>query len=445
MQNGKMRIGVILDGVGGSNWAWRRPHIAGDASVNIDNYIREAKLAEAAKADFIFIADTLHVTPDSSPHFLNRLEPLTLLGAVATHTRHIGLVATISTSYTEPFTAARQLASLDLISKGRAGWNVVTSGIEGAARNHSHSTMSSIEERYRRAAEHVEVAKGLWDSWEDDAFIRDKDSGVFYDRSKLHALNHKGEFFQVDGPLNIARSPQGHPVLFQAGASDGGRDLAARTADAIFGIPKTIEAAKEFFDDVKARAVTYGRKPDDIIFLAAMDAIVGETEEDAERKYREACEFVRYEDAVKWLGFFFSSHDFLQYDPDAPFPDIGDVGDNSYRSISDFIKTIARTERLTLRDVARRFAIPRTDFIGSAEKVADACENWFRKGAVSGFNVGSSVGRVEDFLELVVPILRKRGLFREEYEFETFRANMGLPTVVNRYTAQAAAREALSA
>lgn len=434
MRDGKLRIGVILDGVGGSNWAWRRSHIDPRASTDIHAYIEEAKRAEAAKADFVFIADTLHITEHSSPHFLNRLEPLTLLGAVATHTDHIGLVATMSTSYLEPFTVARQLASLDLISDGRAGWNIVTSGLEGAARNHSHDNMMAIEDRYRRGAEHVEVVKALWDSWEDDAFIRDQESGIFFDPKKLHGTMHKGEFFRVDGPLNIARSRQGAPVLFQAGASDDGRDLAARTADAIFGVPRTLEAAKEYYDDVRQRATAFGRDPDKIVFMAAMDAIVGETDEDAERKYEEACQFVSFEEAAKWLGFFFSSHDFLQYDPDTAFPELGDIGSHSYRSLSDYIKKIASTEKLTLRQVARRFAIPRTDFIGSAEKVADACERWFRAGAVAGFMVGSSIGNVQDFLDLVLPILKDRGLFRNEYEHDCFRENLAVSAMPNRHT-----------
>lgn len=434
MRDGKMRIGVIVDGIGGSNWAWRRPHVHLKASVDIQHYIREAKKAEAAKADFIFIADTLHVTPESSPHFLNRLEPLTLLGAVATHTSRIGLVATVTTSYMEPFPVARQIASLDMISDGRAGWNIVTSGLEGAARNHSQEKIMNIEDRYRKGAEHVDVVKGLWDSWEDDAFIRDKESGVFFDRSKLHPLNHRGEFFLVDGPLNIARSRQGHPLLFQAGASDGGRELAAMTADAIFGIPRTIEAAKEYYDDVRRRAATYGRDPDKIAFMAILDAIVAETDEEAERKYQEACKFVSYEEAVRWLGFFFSSYDFTQHDPDAPFPDIGDIGNHSYRSLSDFIKRISREEKLTLRQTAQRFAIPRTDFIGNAEKVADACERWFRQGAVAGFMLGCSVGKNDDFLDMVLPILKKRGLFREDYEYDTFRENMGVSAAPNRHT-----------
>jgi FMN-dependent oxidoreductase (nitrilotriacetate monooxygenase family) len=441
MRTGKLRFGVILDGVGGANWAWRRKRINPAASTDIETYIREAQAAESAKVDFIFIADTLAITPNAPPHFLNRFEPISLLGALAAHTKHVGLVATLSTSYTEPFTVARQLASLDHISHGRAGWNVVTSGLEGAALNHSKDAHFDIHDRYRRALEHVSVVQGLWDTWEDDAFIRDKASGVFFDPDKMHKLMHKGEFFRSDGPLNIARSKQGQPVLFQAGASSDGRDLAARTADAIFGMARTLEDAKEYYDDVKRRAVDCGRKPEDITFMPACDAIVAETDEEAERMYDEACALVSYEEALGWVSFFFSYHDFKQYDPDAPFPDLGDVGHQSYRSVSDHIKRIAKQGNLTLREVARKFAIPRTDFIGSAERVADACERWFKAGAVDGFMIGCSVGMSQDFLELVLPILRKRGLARDEYEADTFRGNLGLAPVPNRY-AVARAREA---
>ncbi|QKR99895.1 LLM class flavin-dependent oxidoreductase [Sphingomonas sp. CL5.1] len=434
MRSGFMKLGAMLDGIGGSHWGWRRAHIDPHASTDIECFIAEARSAEAAKIDFIFIADTVSITPTSSPHFLNRLEPMTMLGALAAHTSHIGLVGTLSTTFTEPFTAARQISSLDLISHGRAGWNVVTSALEGAAYNHSLDTLPPIEDRYRRAGEHVAVAKGLWDSWEDDAFTPDKSTGVFFDPSKLHPLMHKGEFFRVDGPLNIARSAQGHPVLFQAGASEGGRDLAARTADAIFGLVKSMQEAKDYYDDVKRRAVSFGRSVEDIVFMPGIDAIVGETQEDAERKYKNACDYMRYEESLGWVSFIFSYHDFSQYDPDALFPDLGDVGQNAYRSQVDYIRKIVAEEKLTLRQVAHRFAIPRTDFIGSAEQVADACERWFNAGAVDGFMLTASVGRLQDFYELVVPILQKRGLFRTEYEATTFRGNLGLPAVPNRYT-----------
>lgn len=230
--------------------------------------IKKAR-AEAAKLDFRFITDTLHITTDSSPHFLNRLEPVSMLSAIAVTTSRIGLVATLTTSYTEPFTLARQIGSLDVISDGRAGWNIVTTGLAGAALNHSRDAHFAIDDRYRRGLEHVEVVKGLWDSWEDDAFIRDKASGVFFNPEKMHKLMHRGEFFKVDGPLNIARSRQGHPVLFQAGASEGGRDLAARTADAIFGLPRSIEEAQEYRSDVIRRAVACGRQATDVFFYRA--------------------------------------------------------------------------------------------------------------------------------------------------------------------------------
>lgn len=436
MEARQLKFGAILDGVGGSNWAWRRAHIDPRASTDVEAYIRDAKRAEAAKLDFVFIADTLHITPQSSPHFINRLEPISLLSAIATHTSHVGLVATLSTSYTEPFTVARQLASLDQISRGRAGWNIVTSGLAGAAHNHSMEDHYSIEDRYRRALEHVSVVQGLWDTWEDDAFIRDKESGVFFDPSKLHALMHHGEFFRADGPLNIARSEQGHPVLLQAGASEGGRDLAARTSDAIFGIPRSIEDATEYYDDVKRRAVGFGRSTEDLIFMPALDPIVAETEEEAQLKYTRACSLVSYEEALRWVSFFFSYFDFSKFDPDSPFPDVGDAGEQAYRSVSDYIKRLARDERLTLREVARRFAIPQTDFIGSAEKVADACQRWFEARAADGFMVSSSVGRLEDFYDLVLPILRRRGLCREEYSSTTFRGNLQLRNVPNRYAVQ---------
>ncbi|WP_366932658.1 NtaA/DmoA family FMN-dependent monooxygenase [Sphingopyxis sp.] len=236
-----IRLGYMDDGVGGSTWGWRQPGVDPDASVSIARYEDTARRAEAAKLDFLFIADSLSIGPTSSPHFLNRLEPLTLLSAVSRATSNIGLAATISTSFEQPFTVARQLASLDVMSRGRAGWNVVTSALEGAALNHSCATLDEHDERYRRAEEHVDVCRGLWDSWEDDAFVHDKAAGIFFTPEKLHPLGHKGAFYQVKGPLNIRRSPQGHPVIFQAGASKAGRELAAQKHPLlVFGRCRTV-------------------------------------------------------------------------------------------------------------------------------------------------------------------------------------------------------------
>jgi FMN-dependent oxidoreductase (nitrilotriacetate monooxygenase family) len=427
----QMHLGVILDGVGGANWGWLRPWVNLSASNSLEHYIIEAKIAEAAKLDFIFIADTMHITADSSPHFLNRFEPISLLGALAAATSRIGLVATMSTTYTEPFNLARQVGSLDMLSAGRAGWNIVTTGLSGAAQNFSQDKLPDISNRYAMAREHVEVVTGLWDTWEDDAFVRDRKNRRFFDPEKMHPLMHRGEFFHVDGPLNIARSPQGQPVLFQAGASENGRDLAARTADAIFGIPRSIEEALEYSADVRTRAAAHGRN--NLLFFPRIDVVVAATSAEAEAKYREICELVDYDEALHWLTFFFSNHDFRQYDPDAPFPELGDVGHNAYRSVSDQIKRIAAAEKLTLREVARKFAVPRHDFIGSAEEVADACERWFKAGACDGFIIAGTLSRFEDFVQLVVPILQQRGLFRTEYEASTFRGNLGLEKVPNRY------------
>jgi N-acetyl-S-(2-succino)cysteine monooxygenase len=433
MRTGQLKIGVIDAGnMGMSFGAWLREGPGSKENTDIQGYIARARRAEAAKLHFIFIADTLHITPVSPPHFLNRLEPLTMLGAIAVSTSHIGLVATLSTTYTEPFTVARQLASLDLISNGRAGWNIVTSGLDGAALNHSLDDRLPIEDRYRRAGEHVEVVKGLWDSWEDDAFVKDKERRKFFDPEKMHKLMHKGEFFRVDGPLNIARSHQGYPVLFQAGASKDGRRLAASTADAIFSGRPTREVAKEYIDDVKGLAVAMGRRREDIVFLPSIQPIVRETDEEVEKEYTAQSSLVSYEDAIKSLSFPFAYHDFSKYDPDAPFPDLGDLGSHSYRSITDRIKKTARDEKLTLRQVALRFGLQRTEFIGTTKQVADACESWFREGICDGFMISPN----EAFYDLVIPELQRRGLFHREYEAETFRENMGLRPVPNRYTAQ---------
>jgi FMN-dependent oxidoreductase (nitrilotriacetate monooxygenase family) len=294
----KLHLGISIHGSGATKYSWRQPGIEPNASINLKHYISMAQQAEAAKFDFIFIGDSPYVTADSAPHYLNRFEPLTILSALATVTSHIGLVGTATSSYTEPFTLARQFASLDLLSGGRAGWNVVSTGIEGAAQNYGREKHFDHAERYRRAAEHLAVVQGLWDSWEDDAFIYDKASGQFFDKTKLHTLNHKGEFFSVKGPLNIRRSAQGQTVIFQAGASDTGRDLAARTADAIFAAPETFEETKAFYADVKRRAASFGRMGAAPVICPGIAPMIGSTEEEAERLYRDLAALVTVEDAL---------------------------------------------------------------------------------------------------------------------------------------------------
>lgn len=433
----QLRLGTTIHGAGATKYGWRQDNVAPDASIDFEHYKSVAQRAEAARLDFAFIVDSPYITPDSAPHFLNRFEPLTVLSALATVTSRIGLVATATTSYTEPFTLARQFASLDLLSKGRAGWNVVTTGLEGAAQNYGRDKHFDHDLRYQRAAEHLAVVQGLWDSWEDDAFVYDKASGVFFDREKLHALNHKGEFFSVKGPLNIRRSAQGQPVIFQAGGSESGRSLAAQTANAIFAGLESFAETQEFYGDIKRRAAAFGRGGNEPLVFPGIAPIIGSTDAEAEKKYREISELVTLEDALVQLGRPFTYHDFSQYDLDAPFPELGDIGANSYRSHSDRIKRIARQEGLTLRQTALRFASPRGSFVGSPEKIADIAQHWFENGAADGFILGVGIAESLDaFLEHVVPILQKRGLFRTEYAYDTLRGNLGLPFAENRYAAR---------
>ncbi|WP_315370884.1 LLM class flavin-dependent oxidoreductase [Paenibacillus xylanexedens] len=435
MSQRQLKLGANLNGVGNSISFWRHPDIPINASVSLEFYKKQVRIAEKGKFDLLFIADGLFINEKSNPHFLNRFEPLTLLSALAGATSHIGLVATLSTSYSEPFTVARQFASLDQLSGGRAGWNVVTSPLEGSALNFGKGEHPNHALRYEIAEEHLNVVKGLWDSWEDDAFVGDKEQGVFFDPAKLHTLNHKGAHFSVQGPLNVGRSKQGHPVIFQAGSSESGKDLAARSADAVYTGHETLEEAKEFYYDVKARAVAYGRKAEDILIFPGIGPIVGRTAEEAEQKYQEIAELVSIDQALNYLGRYFDHYDFSQHALDEPFPEIGEIGSNSFRSTTDKIKQQAREQGLTLRQVALLASTPRTSFIGTPDQIADRIQEWFEGEAADGFNVRTVVPNgLEDFVELVVPVLQERGLFRTEYEHETLRENLGLEIPRNRYT-----------
>ncbi|MBB3112489.1 FMN-dependent oxidoreductase (nitrilotriacetate monooxygenase family) [Paenibacillus phyllosphaerae] len=436
----QLKLGTVIHGVGGSTSGWRHPDMPSDASVNLEFYKQQAQKAEEGKFDFVFIADGLFINEKSIPHFLNRFEPITILSALGAVTKRIGLVGTLSTSYSEPFTVARQFASIDHISGGRAGWNVVTSPLEGSALNFGGKAHPSHPDRYRIAEEYLEVAKGLWDSWEDDAFVCDKESGVFFDPLKLHRLDHKGEFFSVQGPLNIARSKQGQPVVFQAGSSDSGRSLAAKTADAVFTGPESIEEAKEFYKDVKQRIAQNGRNPEHTLIFPGIGTIIGRTQEEAEAKYQEIASLVTIDKALDHLGRFFEHHDFSQYPLDEAFPDLGDFGSNSFRSTTDRIKHRAKEHNLTLRQVALQAATPRSVFIGTPERIADLLQQWFEEEAADGFIVGAAYpGALDEFVDSVVPILQARGLYRDDYEADTLRGNLGIPVPENRYSARKSA------
>ena len=439
----KLHLGAILSGVGTDQTSWRDPELPGDASIDIDWYIEQARLAEAAKFDLVFIVDSPFITPDTAPHFLNRLEPLTLLSAIAVATKKIGLVGTLTTSYWEPYNVARQFGSLDHISRGRAGWNVVTTGLEGAARNYGREEHFDHAVRYRRAHEFVQVVQGLWDSYEDDAFPRDKASGMFLDKGKQHALNHKGEFFSVAGPLALSRSPQGQPVIFQAGDSSEGRDLGAAISEGVYAGVDTFEDAQAYYADLKGRTAALGRNPDHITVLPGLTPIIADTDEEAQAIAEAQLGSLDLDKLLVQLGRAFGYHDFRQYPLDEAFPDVSNLSLNSYKGRAERIVRVARDEELTLRQAAYRFGVWRAEFVGSPKTVADAIERWFVRRACDGFNYRISKPRdFAVFREQVVPILQERGLFRREYEHDTLRGHLGLPVPKHRWSRAAGTRVA---
>ncbi|WP_065376039.1 LLM class flavin-dependent oxidoreductase [Ensifer adhaerens] len=436
MTKKNVTFGIMLQGPGGHMNAWKHPSGPADASVNFGFFVETARRAEAAGIAFAFVADGLYINEQSIPHFLNRFEPLTILSALAASTSKIGLVGTVSTSYSDPFTVARQFASLDLISGGRAGWNAVTSPLEGSGRNYGREHPEH-ELRYEIADEYLDAIKGLWDSWDDDAFVRNRATGVYADKTKLRRLNHKGRFFRIEGPLNIERSRQGQPAVFQAGASDSGVRLAGKHADAVFTNGGPIEDAKVFYKQVKQSAVAQGRSTSEIGIFPGIGPIVGATAEEAEAKYRAIRDLVTIEEALLYLGRFFDHHDFSAYPLDAPFPDIGDIGKNSFRATTDRIKKTARETGATLREIALDVATPRTAFIGTAEHIADEIIRWIEEDAADGFILGFPViaEGLADFAAHILPILEGKGYFKRELVGETLRDHLGLPYRESRYAA----------
>ena len=444
MAKRQLKLGVVPTGVGGPGDSnrWLDTEIPLDASVDIDWYIDIVRQAEDAKFDLVFIVDSQFITPDSPPHYLNRLEPLTLLSALAVATKHIGLVGTATTSYNAPFNLARRLASLDLISKGRAGWNVVTSGDAGTAGNYNRDEHFDYDTRYGRAAEFLDVARGLWRSYDDEALVRDRSTGQFLDPDKLYTLNHRGKYFSVVGPLNIQRSPQGEPVIFQAGDSEQGRDLGARYADAIFTHAPNIEAGQKFYSDLKGRATKLGRDPGEIVILPGVSVFVGDTDAHAreiEQHYRRQDQ--NFDQALGEFGRAFGWHDFRQYDLDAPFPaQVLTLAKNSFFTQAKRITDQATSNGWSLRQTVEtlRASSRLSPFAGSAETVVDTIERWFEGRALDGLNV--HVGHPEQFRRFtqeVVPILQERELVRREYDATTLRGNLGLVIPDNRRTAQA--------
>lgn len=436
----KIKLGAVLTGVGGPGHfnTWLDPDIPTNASIDINWYIEQARIAEEAKFDLVFIVDSQFITADSPPHYLNRLEPLTLLSALAVTTKNIGLVGTLTTSYNDPFFIARRFGSLDVISGGRAGWNVVTSGDAGTAGNFSLDEHYDYDTRYGRALENVRVAQGLWDSYEDDAFPADRERKVFLDSSKQHALNHRGHYYHVTGPLNLSRSPQGQPVIFQAGDSEQSRDLGAEIGEGIFTHAPTFEAGQAFYSDIKNRAAAKGRNPDHVLIVPGISVYVGDTDEEArEIEYATQLADGGFDQSLAEFGRAFGWHDFRQYDLDAPFPsETLKYAELGFYTQAKKVVEFAVEGGLTLRQVIETTSSPRrTPFVGSSETVANELQRWFEGRALDGFNI--HVGHPDQFKRLindVLPILRDRGLLRLEYEGSTLRENLGLPFVENRYT-----------
>jgi FMN-dependent oxidoreductase (nitrilotriacetate monooxygenase family) len=424
-----MRLGAFLMAGGHHISAWRHPDAYAPAGSDIDHFIELARIAERGKFDMIFIEDAAAIR-ERNPEMASQaarstmFEPLSLLAALAVNTSHIGLVATASTTYNEPYGLARAFASLDQLSGGRAGWNLVTSASELEAENFASSGLRPHSERYERAEEFADAALALWDGVEDGAYVLDD---RFADPAKIHPVHHHGKHFEVEGILESARSPQGRPIMVQAGASDVGKELAARTADVVFAASQTIAEAQAYYADVKARMTKYGRAPDVIRIMPGISPIVAETEAEARAKYRALQELIPDAVGVALLASYLSIGDLSSYPIDGPLPDIPET--QAMQSRQKLIVDLGRRENLSIRDLARSFAGARGHWqvIGTPVQIADAMEERFSASAADGFNVMAPLfpSGLEDFVTMVVPELQRRGLFRENYEGRTLRENLG--------------------
>jgi FMN-dependent oxidoreductase (nitrilotriacetate monooxygenase family) len=420
---------------------WRMPG-ARPTDMDFEEYVHLAQIAERGKFDMLFFQDSAAVAP---AFYLSggkaealaeaarcvRLEPLTLLAALATVTRHLGLVATATTTYNDPFNIARKFATIDHISKGRAGWNLVTSQNVDEAQNFG------FERHVERAQEFYDVVTGLWDSWEDDAVIRDHQTGRYIDPRKLHVLNHKGKHFSVRGPLNIARPPQGYPIVAQAGSSEPGRELAARTADVVFTAQVDLGEARAFYADVKGRMARYGRSPDDMRIMPGVRYVLGATESEARERYEMMLAEASDDGALASVQRLAGDLDLRRFPLDGPLPDL--PPSNAAKARQKMLIDLARRENLTIRQLARRFtfSLGHQVYVGTAMGLADMMEEWLTQDAADGFTMLSPYypKPLEEFVDTVIPELQRRGIFREQYEGATLRENLGLGFPANRYVA----------
>lgn len=433
-----LHLNAFIMDTGHHEASWRLPESDPFASLNIDHYKHIARVAEAAGFDSLFLADSPSLWGPVGRRPSGRLEPLTLLTALAGATERIGLIATVSTSYNSPYNLARRLASLDYVSGGRAGWNVVTTASVEAARNFGLADMPPHAERYERAAEFIEVTHKLFDSWDDDAIVGDKESAVWADETKVRPVSFHGRYFSVEGPLNVPRPPQGYPVLVQAGSSEDGKELAARYAEAVFTAQQTLEDAQAFYADLKDRAKRLGRDPDTVKILPGIVPVIGSTQARAREREEELDSLISPEFAQRNLASLLNVQvSDLPLDGHLPadLPDEDEI--EGAKSRYTLVVTLARRENLTVRQLIARLGGGRghRTFTGTPEQVADAIEDWFRNGAADGFNVMPPAlpSGLETFAEHVVPILRERGLFRTEYTGRTLREHYGLARPENQY------------
>ncbi|WP_199564721.1 LLM class flavin-dependent oxidoreductase [Parvularcula marina] len=432
-----LKLSVFMSPTGAHVGGWRLPEAITDAGFNFDRWPDLMKLLERGKFDMMFLADGNGVNGISDPDLLARnptlrpvvFEPITFLAALATHTSRIGLVATGTTTFEEPFSIARRFAAVDQISKGRAGWNVVTTSNPDDALNFSRTEHVEHSDRFARAEEFLDVTDGLWSSWDEDAFVQDKENGIFLDSSKVHMLNHEGEHFQVRGPLNAAHTPQGRPVIVVAGGSPEARNLAARTADVLFTLTETKEAALDLYKDVKERVAGYGRAPEALKVMPGASIFVGETADEAEEVYRKLQELIPDTVGVATLSRIMAQ-DLSMHDPCDPMPEIT-TETKGMTFFRDKVSAMAKKEGLSIRETYRRVLPARGHVLmkGSAADVADQIEDWYRSGACDGFNLVAShlPGGLEKIVQHLVPELQRRGLFREEYEGTTLREHLETP------------------
>lgn len=437
-----LHLNAFLMSTGHHEASWRLPESNPLAHVDIEHYIRLAQTAERGLFDSIFFADSPVLQGDPGRRPVGKLEPTILLTAIALRTRRIGLIATASTSYNDPYNLARRFASVDWVSGGRVGWNIVTTAGADAARNFGLDDVPDHRLRYEKAAEFVDVATKLWDSWDDDAFIGDKELGIHSDPDKVREINHIGEFFRVAGPLNVPRSPQGYPVLVQAGSSEDGKGFAARYAEAVFTAQQTLEDGKQFYADLKERARRLGRDPDTVKILPGIVPVIGDTEAHARELDDELTHLIQPEYQRRTLAERFKLPvEALDLDSELPADLPSEDEIQGAKSRFTLIVNLARRERLTVRQLIARLGGGRghRTFAGTAEQVADTIQEWFTDGAADGFNVMPAAlpSGLERFVDEVVPILQERGLFRTEYEATTLRGHYGLARPENRFTVAA--------